>query len=338
MPRSIRATFTFLAVATILAAACVPNAQPGPTAPPTLGATAAPTSATAPEIGTAERPIVMTLAPTRDTARVTAISRAIASSLEAASGLRWDVRLPTSYAETVEGLCAGEIDVAWLAPVGYVLASQRNCAEVILAALRPDETGTLSTTHNGQVLVLADSGIDDLSGLKGKHFAYGGPLTASETLYWIFELRKATGEDPTSYFSSSVFAVGHDRAVLDLYRGRVDGAATLIDVRTQLRTTFPDIMERTKRVATAGPIPNEALGIRLNVPQASRTRILDALLAYQRSEAGRTALRDLYDIGGLARADPATYAPLLEAAGLAGLDLEAEAAKTAAPVAPTASP
>ncbi len=338
MRRSQRATITFLAVAIALAAACVPNVQPAPTIPPTPGATAAPTSATAQEVGTAERPIVVTLAPTRDTARVAAISSAIARSLEAASGLQWDVRVPTSYAETVEGLCAGEIDLAWLAPVGYVLASQQNCAEVMLAALRTDETGTLSTTYNGQVLVRADSGINDLKGLKGKDFAYGGPLTAAETLYWIFELREATGEDPASFFSSSVFAVGHERAVLDLYQGRVDGVATLIDVRSELREKFPDIMERTKRVATAGPIPNEALAIRPSVPEASRTRILDALLAYQGSDAGQTALRSLYGIGGLARADAATYDPLLEAARLARLDLEAEAAKTAAPVAPTASP
>jgi phosphonate transport system substrate-binding protein len=333
--KRLRGPFGVVTVAALIVAACGGTTQPG--APSVAPTAAPPTAAPTQALGTADRPILMAFVPSQDTARVSASGKAIAASLETATGLKWDVRVPTSYAATIEGMCAGQIDVAWLAPLSYVLANSKNCADVMLASLRKDETGKLSTTYQSQILVRTDSGINDIKGLKGKKFAYVDPLSASGTLYPIVTIKQQTGEDPKTFFASTIFAGGHDKAVLELYQGRVDGAASFIDVRDSLKATFPDIMEKTKRISTAGPIPNDTVSVRRNFPAELRTKIEAALLAYAETDAGKTALKGLYNIDGLGKAVHANYTPIIEAAAIAGVNLETEAAKTARPVA-TATP
>jgi phosphonate transport system substrate-binding protein len=337
--KRLRGPFGVVTVAALIVAACGGTAQPGtPSAAPTAAPpTAAPTEA----LGTADRPIIMAFVPSQDTARVTASGRAIAAALKTATGLEWDVTVPTSYSATIEAMCAGQVDVAWLAPLSFALASQRNCADVMLSSLRKDETGKLSTTYNSQILVRTDSGINDVKGLKGKKFAFSDPLSTSGRLFPTIVVKEETGEDPRTFFSETVFAGGHDKAVIALYQGSVDGAASFIDVRTSLVATFPDIMEKTKRIATAGPIPNDTVSVRRNFPADLRAKIEAGLLAYAETDAGKAALRSLYNIDGLGKADAAAYDVVLEAAQIAGLDLAAEAAKTARPVAtpaPTTTP
>jgi phosphonate transport system substrate-binding protein len=335
MLRTLRVTFGWGIVAAFVVAACG-----GTSNQPTQPTGAAPTAQPTARLGGINRPIVMAFIPSQDTARITTSGKAIAASLERSTALKWDVKVPTSYAATIEGLCAGQIDVAWLAPLAFALAQDRNCADVILGTLRKDPlTGDLSATYSSQILVRTDSGINDVKGLKGKKFAFVDPISASGTIYPTLAVKQASGEDPKTFFSSTVFAGGHDKAVLALYQGQVDGASSFIDARDDLEKTFPDIKQKTKRIATAGPIPNDTVSIRKNFPADLRDKIQGALLDYSKTDDGKKALKSLYSIDGLATVDPKVFDTVRDAAKLAGVDLAGEAAKTARPVAtPAPSP
>jgi phosphonate transport system substrate-binding protein len=309
------------------------------TPPAQTGAAATQAAAKTPRLGSFDRPIVMAFVPSQDTARITASGKAIAGSLEKATALKWDVKVPTSYAATIEGMCAGQIDIAWLAPLAYVTANQKNCADVMLASIRNDETGKPSTTYNSQILVRSDSGINSIKDLKGKKFAFVDPLSASGTLFPMVSIKKETGEDPKTFFSQTIFAGAHDKAALAVYQGQVDAAASFIDVRDQLEATFPDIKQKTKRIFTAGPIPNDTVSVRKGFPAELRDQIKKSLEDYSKTDDGKKALKALYSIDGLGNVDPKAYDPILDAAKLAGLDLEKEASVTARPVAtPAPSP
>ena len=166
------------------------------------GGRGAPAAAT-PRPGSAERPIILAAVPFADAARLTAGVTTIAAALEQATGLKWKVNIPTSYAATIEGMCAGQIDIAFLAPLAYALAADKGCADVMLASLFGQ-----SATYNGQILVRADSGITDVKGLRGKRFAFVDPLSASGTLYPSLLVRQQGGEDPKTFFKEMIFAGG----------------------------------------------------------------------------------------------------------------------------------
>ncbi|MDE3101614.1 MAG: phosphate/phosphite/phosphonate ABC transporter substrate-binding protein [Chloroflexota bacterium] len=302
---------------------------------------AAPSVATSigPRLGSADRPIVMAFMPSAETARITASGKAIAASLEKATGLQWDVRVPDSYGDVVDGLCSGRIDVAWLDALDHVLAQQENCAELLLATERYDQDHKLSATTTSQIFVRGDSGLRTIADLKGKRSAFGDPLSLSATLFPMLKVKQETGQDPRSFFSSTVFTSGPADTVLAVYQGSVDAGASFVDARTLVEKRFPDIMQRTTVIATAGPIPNDTVSIRRSFPADLRGRIQKALLDYATSDAGTTALKSLYGIDGLAKADPKSYDSVLEAVKAAGLrisDLQKDAAATATP-APTPS-
>ena len=300
------------------------------------GASGTPSATKTARIGSFDRPIIFAFTPSQDTARVTASGNAIASALATATGLRWKVSVPTSYAAEIESVCAGQTDVATIAPLQMTLLLDKQCGFPILSALRLD-AGKLSTTYQSQILVRADSGITDINGLKGKKFAFTDPISTSGFLFPTLLVKQKTGQDPKTFFGSTVFAGGHDKAVLALYRGEVDGAASFIDART-LKGMPADIMEKTKRIETAGPIPNDGIAIRKDFPADLQAQVTKALVDYCASDAGKVQCKSLFSWDGLQPVDKSFYDPVKDAAKLAGIDVAAEAAKTPPPPPPTASP
>lgn len=293
------------------------------------GGAGAPAPAT-PRPGTAERPIVLAAVPFADAGRLTAGVTAIAAAMEQATGLKWKVAIPTSYAATIEGMCAGQIDIAFLAPLAYALAADKGCADVMLASLFGQ-----SATYNGQILVRSDSGITDLKGLRGKRFAFVDPLSASGTLYPSLLVRQQGGEDPKTFFSQTLFAGGHDKAILALVGGSVDGAASFIDARDAMEKTFPDIKQRTTVIAKTPDIPNDNVSARRGVPPEVRDQISAALAAYAMTDPGKKMLKDTFGIDGYRAVGNEFYESVREAARSAGTDLDTFARRTAATPSPS---
>lgn len=313
--------------AVILLTACsstFPNGETATAAPPNTA-----------RVGSVERPIVFAFAPSQDVARATASGAALASALSQATGLSWTVTVPASYAAVIESLCAGQTDVATIAPLQMALLVDRGCGHPILSALRRDDAGNLSTTYRSQILVRADSGITDISGLRGKKFAFTYPLSTSGYLFPILLVKQKTGGEIKSFFSSTVFAGDDDSAVLALYRAEVDGSASFIDARTSERMPA-DIMAKTRRIETAGPVPNDGIAIRRGFATDLRTQLARALVDYCASGAGKVQCKSLFSWDGLQNVGETFYEPLRDAAKIANVDLAAEAAKTPGP--PTPSP
>src|SRR6266567_1718634 len=301
------------------------------------GATSTPGASKTARIGSFDRPIIFAFTPSQDVARITASGTAIASALATATGLRWKVIVPTSYAAQIESMCAGQSDIAAIAPLQMTLLLDKGCGTPILAALRKDEKGQLATTYNAQILVRTDSGINDLNGLKGKKFAFVDPISASGYLFPTLLVKNKTGQDPKAFFGSTIFAGSHDKSVLAVYSGQVDGAASFIDARTDAGMPA-DVMAKTKVIDTAGPIPNDGIAVAKGFPSDLQAQVTKALIDYCASDAGKTQCKALFGWDGLKEVTPDFYNPVRDAAKLAGIDVAAEAAKTPAPPPPTPSP
>jgi phosphonate transport system substrate-binding protein len=333
MLRTLRGPLGWALTAVLVVAACGGSGGTGAPAPATAAA--------GPRLGSFDRPIVLAFTPSQDVQRLTTSGNAIASALGQATGLRWKVSIPTSYAAQIEAMCAGQVDVAFIAPLQMTLALDRSCGDPILAALRNDpDTKQLSTTYNSQILVKSDSGITDLKGLQGKRFAFTDTISASGYVFPTLTVKQKTGQEPKTFFSQTIFAGGHDKAALAVYSGQVDGAATFIDVRTNPGMPA-DILEKTKVIDRAGPIPNDGVALRKGFPTDLGKQVTTALLDYAKTDAGKKSYKDLFSWDGVQEVDAKFYDPMREAAKLAGINVAEEAAKTARPVAtpsPSASP
>ncbi len=327
-----------LALFALASAGCDLVQPPASTLPSAVQASPSPQRTA--RVGSADRPLVMASLPSHDAARVTASLKAITAGIEKATGLRWDVKVPTSYADTIEGLCSGQLDVAWLSPLAAVTAQSKNCSDPLLGSLRDDPIAArASVTYPLQVLARTGAGISSLKDLKGKKVALADRPAAPSALSFMAQIKKDIGEDPKTFFSQTVYVSDDEKAVLAVYQGQVDAAVSVVDARDRVERTFPDVKQRTARVATVGPVPNDGVSVRKTLPADVRDQIAKALIDQSKTDEGKTALKALYGIDGLDRIDPRAYDPLIEAARIMAIDLDREAAATARPLpSPTRAP
>jgi phosphonate transport system substrate-binding protein len=335
MRSSLRGPWGWALAAGLIIAACGGGGTAGGTTKPSTG----------PRLGSFDRPISLAFTPSQQAATIATNGAAIKSALERSTGLAWKVTTMTSYAAQVEAMCSGSVDVGFFAPLQMTLLLDKGCGTPVIGALRTNAaTGQLDTTYQSQIIVRADSGITDLSGLKGKKFAFVDALSASGYVYPVLTIKNKTGQEPRTFFSSTIFAGGHPQAALAVYQGTVDGAATFIDVRSNDGTTpasgMPaDILTKTKRIDTAGPIPNDGVALAKSFPDDLGKQVKQALIDYSKTDDGKKVFLALFSWNGMQEIEAKFYDNMKEAAKLAGVDVQGLANATPRPAAtPTPSP
>src|SRR5256712_13296624 len=165
-------------------------------------------------------------------------------------GVRVTSAWSTSYAAAIEAISAGRADIGALTPFSYVLAHEKCGVEVSAISVRFG-----LPYYRAQISVRADAGINTIQDLRGKKFAFVDPASTSGYLVPASML-KQIGYDPDKFFDETVFAGCHRNVILAIYRGQVDGGASLEDARTTVQAQFPDVLQKVKPIAYTNPIPN----------------------------------------------------------------------------------
>jgi len=132
-----------------------------------------------------------------------------------ATGRRWEMVLSPTYLNTVDLLCRGRVDVAYLGPSIYLRARARCGAKPVVRLKAPADSA-----HRSLILVRQDSDIQSLAELKGKRFAFGAPLSASSHLVprsMLLEAGLRPGEDLTCLYFDQ-----HERAARAVLLGDAD--------------------------------------------------------------------------------------------------------------------
>jgi phosphonate transport system substrate-binding protein len=236
------------------------------------------------------------------------------------TGLYFKILVATEYAGAVEAMCADppEAQMASLATFAYVMAADRGCAEAALLSVRYG-----SPTYNGQILVHADSDIQELSDLEGKTFCRPDPLSTSG---WVIPsiMIKGAGVDPDTGLADVIDADGHDGVAAGVYNGDCDAGATYVDARSTIEEDYPDVMDKTRVIAVEPDIPNDGVQFVPSLDAELRGQIVDGLMAIAATEAGVEALDIAYSWQELTEADDTAYDPfrqILQAAGVSAEDL-----------------
>jgi phosphonate transport system substrate-binding protein len=122
--------------------------------------------------------------------------------------------------------------------------------------------------------------------------------------------------DPKTFFKESIFAGGHDAALLSVLNGSVDAAA-VFDEAPERILKDPLKAARFRHVAETQRIPNDGAAVRRGLGSEAKTRLTLSLLALNTPE-GIDLLRRLYNIDGLVAAHDRDYDAVREAVDLLG--------------------
>ena len=231
MKKSLHLFFAVMAVLVLVVSACAP-ATSAPTEPPAtqaptempateMPATEAPTEAPVSDIGSADHPIKVLFVPSVDANIITTGGQVMADALNKATGLNFEVTVPTSYAATIEEMCASPSDtMAFIPGLGYAIASQQCGVDVAFKAIRFGYP-----VYWAEYIVARDSEFKTLADLEGKTWGYGDQGSTSGYMVPTVELA-AAGITP----GEQVQTGGHNQTVTAVYNGEVDFGTTFYSV------------------------------------------------------------------------------------------------------------
>lgn len=247
----------------------------------------------------AKEKLVVQFVPTNNDGTMEAKAKPFAEYLSKNLDRQVDVTLATDYSTIVEAMASGQVDIGIMPPAAYVQAKDMDAAEAILTSQLGDydqETGLplegqLTNTFKGEILVRADSGLNELTDLKGKKIATLSPNSASGYIYPVAEMKDA-GVDPTT---EATLTTVNDipSEITAVLNGQMDAAFVFEGARNVFASSFADndlFKELKVLYLTEGDIPNDAIAVQPKMDDALKKEIKDVFLNMKDDEEGAEAM------------------------------------------------
>jgi phosphonate transport system substrate-binding protein len=353
-------SMAILVIASLVLAACAPaaTATQAPTQPPEPTAVP-PTDIPEPAVGSAEHPIKVLFVPSVDANMIVTGGEVMSQALNEATGLTFEVVVPTSYAATIEEMCASPTDTIGFIPAfGYVLANDLCGVDVAFRAVRRG-WGVYWTMF----VVARDSDLQTLDDLEGKKWAY--PDAGSTSGYLV---PKVMFDEAGITPGETLEAGGHPQAVRAVYTGEADFATAfyspyaipeggtawargmdpevpvdvascalnddksqllcegyrVLDARANIREEFPDVAQKVRILSLSPDIPNDTMSFGPEFPAEVRAEIEAALAAFAETDAWGTSIgsEDFYGWSGVETATDADYDFVRLMVATAGVSIE----------------
>jgi len=225
------------------------------------------------------------------------------------------VTVASDYAAVIEALRNRTADLAFVHPVGYVLASREAKATIMVRNLWHGKSSFTS-----RIYVRKESGLKTLEDLRGKTMAFIDPASSSGYTYpmvLLIQRGLVKDRDPKTFFREVLFAGAHDAGMRALLNGHVDALASF-DMAREQYLSDPAERERIIYIAETPEIPEAGIAARAGLDPATSAKVRDALLQI-RAPAYAALLRRLYEIDGFAPADDRDYDPVRAAVELLGV-------------------
>jgi phosphonate transport system substrate-binding protein len=325
---------------TTTAAAAPDTTTTTTTAPP---ATTTTTEA-GPEIGSAENPIQVLFVPSTSAEEIIAGGEILKAVLEEATGLVFEVSVPTSYAATISEMCAStDNTIGFIPATAYVLGNDLCDLEVAMKSLRFGYT-----EYWAEFIVPRDSDATTIADLAGLKWAY--PDAGSTSGFLVpsgmflqngieagetFEAGSHPGVVRAVYNGEADFgtvffspAIDADREVLwdgtsvgadvpaDLVEeceldadGQIDcGGVFPRDARRNIREEAPDVIQKVKIIELSQPIPNDTVTFSPDLPQDIREKFIAALVDFAANDPDQFSIAfDAYSWSGVSLTDDTEF-------------------------------
>lgn len=270
------------------------------------------------DLGSADNPIQVLFVPSGEVQFLVTGGELLAEVLSEATGLSFEVEVPTSYAATIEAMCAApESTMGFIPALGYVLGNNRCGIEVEAAAVRFGWP-----VYWAQYVVRRDSNIYTFGDLEGRTWAYGDVSSTSGYLFPLTELGNA-GITP----GEQVATGGHGQTILAVYNGEADFGTTyfsppltpgapwnygdspepydltideayvtdegrlyvgdirILDARSAVASTAADVVDQVRILRISNAIPNDTLSFGPEFPEELRQQIIDSIITFSETEA-----------------------------------------------------
>lgn len=259
-------------------------------------------------------PLTVGLIPAEDSQAMLENSKAVIDSLQQQLGMPVKPFIATDYNGIIEALRSRKLDVAYLGPFSYVLASSVANVEAFAVA-ETKKSGR--SFYKSLIITRKESGLQTLEQLKGRTMAFVDPSSASGHLFPSAGLQKLN-IDPNKYFSRVIFSGSHDASILAVANKKVDAAA--VADRILAAAVAKGVVQQSDLnvVWTSPDIPESPMVWRKDLDPALKQKIAAAFASIKDVKWGDQGV-----LNGFVPTTDAAYDVVRETAKILNLDLKA---------------
>jgi len=145
----------------------------------------------------------------------------------------------------------------------------------------------------GVIFTRHDSGIKQVSDMRGKSFAFVDPATTEGYLFPMAYLRRNGITSPRSYLGQTFFTGSHASAISAVLDGRADLGAAKNEAFSRQIAKDPYIAKDLVIITRSEPLPPTTLFLKNDLAPELKQKITNALLAMVESGEGREILRSI---------------------------------------------
>jgi phosphonate transport system substrate-binding protein len=279
-----------------------------------------------------KKPLKLGISPAYGMEQAENAKKLIEPYLTAALGSPVTVVVMPGYEELSDALASGAVDLAWITPLAFVRASQKNAyVQALSKAMRAGDAGL---SYRSVFAVKSGSSIKTLADMKGKKVVWVNKLSTSGYLF-PRELLRKEGHDPDKFFAGEAFGGDHPAACKVVREGKADVVATFAsgtaDVAALKADGCADAPPITdfRVVASTGNLPNEVIAASSDFPTPRVNDVIGTFGRMGKTDAGKKLLADAFRCTGWGVAVDGDFAPVLEL--LNAKDVKALVAPSQAP-------
>jgi phosphonate transport system substrate-binding protein len=192
-----------------------------------------------------------------------------------------------SYAETNDLVRSGEVDVAFVCTMAYVIGHDEFGIEPLVA---PRVGG--KTEYHSVLIVPTDSPARSMADLQGDVFAFTDPMSNTGRFYPNY-LVQQLGSVPEAFFSSTFYTYSHDDAIRSVSQGLADGSAVDNLVLDFALSRDPELHEHIRVIHRSPPFGIPPVVVSPEIRPRLRDRLKEVMLNMAEDPAGSEALAGL---------------------------------------------
>ncbi len=223
-----------------------------------------------------------------------------------------------TYEELSSALAEGKVDLAWITPLAFVQAADKNADVTALSKAMRQGGGGLF--YRAVFIAKKGAAANGIADLKGQKVAW---VNKSSTSGYLFprEMIKKAGFSADGFFSNETMAGDHPAVCKAVKSGAADVGATFAQDPGEGKQPRPDgcadaggSLDDYKVVAASGPIPNEVLACRPDYA-FDRKRVNNIIQVFGRmslSDDGKRVLKDAFRVDGWGIAIDGDFDPVID--------------------------
>lgn len=192
-----------------------------------------------------------------------------------------------TYGEINNMLERGQLDFAFICSGAYVQLNMDSGIELLSI---PVSNG--KPYYQAYIIVPANSPAKELVDLKGLSFAYTDLLSNTGYLYALYRIMEE-GENPDTFFSSTIFTHAHDVSIQMIAKGLVDGATIDGMVFDYLKIKEPDRVRDIRIIEISGYFGIPPVVASSSMDNELKAKVQDILYNMHLDEHGRELINTI---------------------------------------------